>query len=285
MNIKRNIIVDQNSGRKLLLDAYALDNRDPKPIVVFAHGFKGFKDWGIWDLIAQHFAKAGFAFFKFNFSHNGTSIDSPLDFTDLEAFGQNNYTKELADLDAVLNGIERGDFFPREELDFDQLSLIGHSRGGGTTAIKAAMDTRITSWIGWASVKDLAYAWRNKEELLKNWKATGVLEIKNGRTGQMMPLNYQLLEDFEEHEKAYDLASVIQGMQKPMLVIHGTSDPAVPVAVTEDFARWNEKLEVHLIDGADHVFGGSHPYASEELPLAAQELVAQSISFFKRQTS
>ncbi|WP_435524823.1 hypothetical protein [Chryseobacterium indoltheticum] len=35
---------------------------------------------------------------KFNFSHNGTTVEDPENFADLEAFGNNNYSKELSDL-------------------------------------------------------------------------------------------------------------------------------------------------------------------------------------------
>jgi len=35
----------------------------PVPIVVFAHGFKGFKDWGAWSLAAGIFASKGLPFF------------------------------------------------------------------------------------------------------------------------------------------------------------------------------------------------------------------------------
>ncbi len=282
MNIKRNIIVELDQGIKLLADVYALEDNKPKPVLIFAHGFKGFKDWGIWDLLAQEFAKAGYAFLKFNFSHNGTTLAFPLDFGDLEAFGQNNYARELTDLTAVLDQLEKGDFWPLDQLNLNQVTLIGHSRGGGTTALKAATDARVKSWIGWASVKDLAYAWKGKQALIENWRKTGVFEIKNGRTGQMMPLYYQLYEDFTKNSSQYDVEKHIRNMKKPMLLIHGTADPAVPVSVTESFAAWNKELEVQLIEGANHVFGGSHPYDREELPAPAQDLLNYSLSFLAK---
>ena len=48
--------------------------------------------------MADRFADAGFVFVKFNLSHNGTTIEHPIDFVDLEAFGNNNFAKELDDL-------------------------------------------------------------------------------------------------------------------------------------------------------------------------------------------
>jgi dienelactone hydrolase len=76
-----------------------------KPLVIFVHGFKGFKDWGHFNAVASYFAERDFVFAKFNFSHNGTTLQKPLDFDDLEAFGNNNYLFELNDLESVLNAL------------------------------------------------------------------------------------------------------------------------------------------------------------------------------------
>lgn len=283
MNIKRNIIVEGKHKRSIPVDAFIPDFKGPKPVVLFAHGFKGFKDWGIWDLIAEKFVEAGFVFLKFNFSHNGTSPENLVDFVDLEAFGQNNYTLELQDLDAVLNALEEKSLVDGPDLDLDRLTLIGHSRGGGITAVKAARDQRIHSWIGWASVKDLAYAWRGNQELIANWEKTGVYEIMNGRTKQLMPLYYQLYEDFSSNEEEYSVERAIGKLQIPLLVVHGTADPAVPFSVTDSFKKWNPTLEVFPIPDADHVFGGRHPNLLDQLPEHASILVKQSISFIKNQ--
>ena len=67
-------------------------------MVIFAHGFKGFKDWGAHNLVASHFAENGFRFLKFNFSHNGTTIDRPTEFTDLIGFSDNTFSIEFDDL-------------------------------------------------------------------------------------------------------------------------------------------------------------------------------------------
>jgi dienelactone hydrolase len=86
-----------------LADAIFPDSGEKLPLTIFVHGYKGYKDWGAWELMGEKFAKAGFYFVKFNFSHNGTTIESPDEFADLEAFGENNYSKELEDLEMVIN--------------------------------------------------------------------------------------------------------------------------------------------------------------------------------------
>ena len=73
------------------------------PMVIFVHGFKGFKDWGTHNLLANYFAANGFRFLKFNFSHNGTTADCPVDFADLIAFSENTFSIELQDLNNVID--------------------------------------------------------------------------------------------------------------------------------------------------------------------------------------
>src|ERR1044072_3126542 len=101
MTIIKDIQLEGSHVKPILTDIFYDENAAQKPVVIYAHGFNGFKDWGNFDLIAKQFAAAGFVFIQFNFSHNGTTVEQPEDFADLEAYGNNNYTKELDDLSTV----------------------------------------------------------------------------------------------------------------------------------------------------------------------------------------
>ena len=102
MNIKKNHIVESNHGKKFLMDYRVPQGETGLPLVVFVHGIKGFKGWGTWNAIGEQIANQNFIFAKFNFSHNGTTLENPDEFEDLDAFGRNNYMLELADLDAMI---------------------------------------------------------------------------------------------------------------------------------------------------------------------------------------
>src|SRR6478735_4925780 len=95
MEILKNIPITGSADKTILLDVFYKKNAQAKPIVIFSHGFKGFKDWGHFNFIGERFAEEGAVFVKFNFSHNGTTVEDPLNFGDLEAFGNNNFSKEL----------------------------------------------------------------------------------------------------------------------------------------------------------------------------------------------
>ena len=140
--IQRNIIINNPETKPFLADAFYPENETNLPLVIFVHGYKGYKDWGAWDLMAEAFAKNGFYFVKFNFSHNGTTLENPFEFDDLEAFANNNYSKELSDLDVVLNH-----FIAQKEVNSSSVSIIGHSRGGGISIIKSGEDSRISNLI------------------------------------------------------------------------------------------------------------------------------------------
>ena len=88
--IKKNNVIHRNLNKPIVWDWFCKTTCTPKPLVIFSHGYKGFKDWGCWNLVAEAFKNSGFAFVKFNFSHNGGTIKQPLDFPDLDAFDENN---------------------------------------------------------------------------------------------------------------------------------------------------------------------------------------------------
>lgn len=212
-----------------------------------------------------------------NFSHNGTTPEQPEDFADLEAFGQNNYSKELADLNAVLNWLHLPDIQAKHPMDLSRLSLVGHSRAGGVAIIAAVEDARVSRLVTWASVDGLDFLWHGRTALIEAWRENGVFFIPNARTGQQMPLYFQLYEDFETNAARFDLPVRLRGLSKPMLVLHGSADTSVPPSAARRLQVWNPAAELQFIEGADHVFGGRHPWLEAELPEAAQEMVRRSI--------
>src|SRR5699024_1648750 len=124
--------------KPILMDITSKEGNEA--LAIFAHGFKGFKDWGTHNTVADFFAENGINLLKFNFSHNGTTPERPLDFTDLDAFGDNTFTKELFDLDQVITFAEKRKEFSGST---GNIYLIGHSLGGGISIIQSAEDKRI----------------------------------------------------------------------------------------------------------------------------------------------
>lgn len=274
---QKNIQIKGADNKPILMDVYYPEKSTKSKPVIFCHGYKGFKDWGCWHLAAQKFAESGHTFVKFNFSHNGTTPDNPLEFGDLEAFGHNNFEKELSDLQKLIDWFLEDSPFT-QQLDPNHLTLIGHSRGGGICALKAGEDDRVQKLITWAGVSDFASRFP-KGEKLEAWKKTGVTYIENSRTKQMMPHYIQFYENFQENKERFHIENALKKFSKPHLAVHGNSDTVVQPEEAYNYARWNPYAEVFIIEGADHVFGGKHPYESAQLPEPFRILTSKSVEF------
>lgn len=277
------IDIDLNSkhnNRKFKADARFKNDGKSKPVIIFNHGFKGFKDWGPFNVIANIFAEAGFVFIKMNFSHNGISLDHPNDFTDLEAFAKNNFCIELDDTGVLIDYLFSDDCaIPSSEIDLENIFLMGHSRGGASAILKACEDGRIKKLVTWAAVNNLG-AWHSREELDK-WKRNGRIYIHNARTNQEMPMDYQLVENFIENKHRLLVPDAVKNMHIPMLSIHGSADPTVPVSAVKEIQSWNPNTKIEIIEGAGHTFGGTHPLEGNTLPDDLVKVVGLSVDFYK----
>lgn len=280
MYIKRNIILEGKHTRPILTDVYIKEESKKSPVVLFCHGYKGFKDWGYWDLVAREFASNGFCFIKFNFSHNGGTLEQPIDFPDLEAFALNNFSIELDDVNSVINWITSSENEFSKTIDTSNITLIGHSRGGGITTIKASEDDRITNLITWASVSDFKARFAD-EKARAYWKSQGVIHVENSRTKQQLPHYYQFYEDFIENEERFTIKTSAEKIKIPFLIIHGTNDPTVDLKEAKALHTWNPNSELLVIEEADHVFGGKHPWEEKKLPQHMKQVVKASLEFIK----
>ncbi|MCF6224507.1 MAG: alpha/beta hydrolase fold domain-containing protein [Flavobacteriaceae bacterium] len=277
MKIVKNIPVSGKHHKPILTDLFYLENKKAKDIVIFCHGYKGYKDWGAWNLVAEIFAKQNLFFVKMNFSHNGGTIQQPIDFPDLEAFGNNNFTLELDDISSVLDWLEK-DKNIQKEINLNQITLIGHSRGGGIVLIKASEDPRIKKVITWSSVSDFGSRFPNETQL-KSWKENGVAYITNARTHQQMPHYFQFYTNFKENESRLNIKSAVEKLNIPYLIIHGTKDETVPIQEANKINSWNPKSQLQLIEFANHSFGSKQPWKPDNLPQDLNKVVQKTLQF------
>ncbi len=279
-------------AKPILIDYHLSEQKtnSQTPIIVFLHGFKGFKDWGAFNQMAQIWTQKGFLVFKLNFSHNGTTTQNPLEFEDLEAFGQNTLTKELSDTATAINFIfNKNSDLPKRNVE--DIRLVGHSRGGSTAIIYASKDKRIKKVITLSAVSDLEERYFN-EKNKKEWHKNGVVIIENGRTNQQMPLFESFHEDFKKNPKNYSLKEATQKLNQantPQLIIHGASDQSVTAQDAQDIFEWsnstesqNQNTKLILIEDADHTYNTKHPNLiidNKDLPTCFLEMVDSVASF------
>ncbi|WP_316792056.1 alpha/beta hydrolase [Pedobacter frigoris] len=258
------------TDKKIIFGDYTLDDeRAILGTIIFVHGFKGFKDWGAHNKVASWFAGKGYRYVKFNLSHSGVTEQNPNDVTDMEAFASNTLSKELNDLDLVIDYVSKNFESP--------VILIGHSRGGGLSIVKAANDSRISKLITWSAISDFSSLWKKEQE--KEWQETGTIYVENARTKEKMPLNSTLLEDFNEHKEEFNILAAAKRVSIPWLILHGDDDVNVNFSVAQKLAQKQLKAKIQKIEGANHVYGASHPYHAEELPIHLQEVVEKTLRF------
>ena len=184
---------------------------------------------------------------------------------------------ELYDLGVVLDWVESNPNYSQD------ISLLGHSRGGGIAIIKASEDPRIKRIISLASPSDfLKSIMEAAKEKLELWKKKGVVYIYNGRTKQNMPMYYQFYEDCMKNKERFSILSACNRIKIPHLVIHGDNDPTVPVDAAQEIKSHNSSSELHIIQGSDHVFNVSHPFLDKKLPDALNKVLELSLQFLKR---
>lgn len=284
------VTIKGSDGKPILIDTISLNSTKFNccKVIIFSHGFKGFKDWGPFNEMAKFFAKSGYTFVKFNFSHNGTTINDSKNFVDLEAFGNNNFSKELYDLGCVIDWVYNSFKLNHQEYFFSskdnqlqnpKVYLLGHSRGGSISILKSSLDKRISSVVSWASPSDLLSKILFNETINK-WKKNNVTYIYNSRTKQNMPLYYQFVEDCSRNRENLDIRLALKKIKIPHLQIHGDLDTTVLVQSAHDMKSWNVSTNLHIIKDADHVFNVSHPYNSKEFPKHLEEALFTTLSFF-----
>ena len=270
---KEQFILSGSKDKTISGDLTYDDNYTNQPCVLFIHGFKGFKDWGAHHLTAAFFAARGYRYFKFNLSHSGVTDTQPREVTDLEAFASNTISMELRDVDTVLNYIAHT--YP-----LNPVYLIGHSRGGALAILKAANDDRVKKVITWSAIADFSALWKKEQE--EEWLTEGRIFVENARTKEKMPLNKTLLEDFNAHKDEFDILQAASKVKIPWLILHGDDDVNVKFNVAQQLAQAQPEAKLQKIQGANHVFGASHPYTGQDLPDHLQEVCDKTLAFLQK---
>lgn len=267
MNLKNSMYYGAE-GRASLFD---LEIPEPwnEELILFCHGFMGFKDWGAWPLVQSYFVQQGYGFAKLNLSHNGGTTTDGIDFPDEEAFSNNTHSKEVEDLTRLRKQL-------LTMVNPKRTHLIGHSRGGGSVVLHT-QEMPCDTLVLWASISDIATRFP-EEDALKEWKEVGFRTVLNGRTRQYLKQNYSLYEDFVANASSLSIETAIQQASIPLLVIHGDSDASISPVEAERLAIWG-KGSLSLIPGADHVFGAKHPWKESTLPPLLEKVCSQTLAF------
>jgi alpha-beta hydrolase superfamily lysophospholipase len=252
-------------------EAYPADS--PLGSVIICHGFKGFAHWAFFPYLARSLAENGLTAVTFDFSGSGIGPDRET-FTQPDAFAGNTFS---SDLDDIVNVV---DYARRRKFLNGKFGLFGHSRGGGMAILYAATpDPDLKSLVTWSSIGRTNW-WTPEEAVI--WRRQGHAEVTNSRTGQVMRLGTELLDDVELHGSTkLNIAAAAAKIKVPWLIVHGTADETVP---SKEAERLHElslgKSTLRLIEGANHTFSAKHPLT--EISPVLEKVVQETVRFFVR---
>lgn len=241
---------------------------EPQSLIIITHGYKGFKDWGMFPYVAEQLSQSHHVV-TVNFSHNGVG-ENPEKFTELSKFAINTYARELQDLEELIDWLRKDAILSKLPL-----FLIGHSRGAGTCLVYALDHPNtiqgVLSWNGLTTLDLLTD--QQKEDMRK----VGRSYVLNGRTGQQMPLDTVLLEDIEQNSERYDLHTRMSSADFAVILIQGTLDTARLQQGSEQLVQAYPHIQwVHIPHG-NHTFNTVHPFRGTTDPL--DKAIEASLTF------
>jgi pimeloyl-ACP methyl ester carboxylesterase len=274
--MNKDFVLNTKKSEKIRISSYGYENLESAQCLIFVHGFKGFKDWGFWPYSGNYFAEKGFFVLTFNFSHNGIG-EKLTEFTELEKFANNTFSLELEELNDIIDAY-LNNFFGK--IKNEQIGIVGHSRGGGEALIIASERKEIKSLATWAAVENFN---RYSERQANEWRKNGVFEVLNSRTNQMMKLNISLLDDIEKNkDDRLNVEKAVKKLNKPLLMIHGEQDLAVPLKEAENIYNWSNKdlTEFHKIKATGHTFDVNHPFKGSNRKF--DFVLVKTLNFFNK---
>ena len=226
----------------------------PTGIVLIAHGFKGYKDYGMFPWLAHQLAGCGLIVHRFNFSHSGMKAgDGPFERPDL--FERDTWNRQVEDL-VILTKELHQDCLP--------MTLLGHSRGGVSCLLTlgrgAVQVDGVISLSAPATCNPMTT--QMQETLLKQ----GFIESPSSRTEQMLHVGRSFVQDQIDNPNTHDLLPLVTGITSPILVIHGESDQTVSVDSAVAIAEAGRNTTLVKIQDGDHVYNTPNPFPEDATP-------------------
>jgi dienelactone hydrolase len=239
---------------EILVDVRTTSPDAGQPAVLLLHGFKGFKDFAFIPVFAQRLARAGFTAIAASVSGAGVDLDG--NFTRLERFARNSYSRELDDLSAVVAALQSGALGVRPPTS---IGVVGHSRGGGMALLLARDTPAIDAVVTWNAI---GRARRHTDEEIAAWRRLGRIEIPHQRLRIRLPLDFEVAEDCLRHEhERLDMPGAARSLGRPWLQLHARDDGTVPFAEAEGLAALaGAGHELVVVEQSDHTWGTKHPW-------------------------
>ena len=253
----------------------------PRGVILLVHGFMGYKDYGLFPFVAQQMADAGIIAHRFNLTTSGITENFKT-FERPDLFELGTWNNNVADIDAVIDaeaaGTLAGAGLP--------LILMGHSRGGVGVLLAAGrrfMEGREPLPSGVISVSAPSRPWRFAESQKREILERGYLEVKSGRTGQVLRVGRVFMDEQRADPRGHDIARHVAALRCPLLIVQGEADPTVPKGDAAEIAAMaGDGVEHRLVvvAGGDHVFNTPNPFPMNGEPSPPLRVLIEAMREF-----
>lgn len=269
--------IPSESGEPLRVSSHTPES--PRAHAVFAHGLKGFKDYGFIPVLSELLARdAGIAVHRFNLSHSGIG-DDPSTFQRPDLFERDTWRTQARDIMSLAAAV-------RERHNAERVVFMGHSRGGASALLAAAdafergffLPSAVVTLSAPASLCRMTEA--DRARLLES----GSLDMPSARTGQTLRVGRAWLQEQLDDPAWHDLPNRCASIACPVLVAHGGDDPTVPPEDAQTLAARGPDSGVRIIPGADHVWNTPNPAPPDaaEKPSDPLRALSEAIREFLR---
>ena len=220
-----------NDGQFIYGQLYRPKREGQVPLVIFSHELTSTHETGI--EYAKELASLGVAVYIFDY--RGGSVRSRSDgaTTDMSVM------TEVADLEAVLQTAQSWDF-----VDAGRIILLGASQGGVVASIVAsrhvdALHAMILMYPALLINDDIHRMFKSLDKVPDRMRYLG-----------WIPVGKRYVADMWDFDVYRDMGR----FDKPVLLLHGDKDGAVPLSYSERAAEVYPKGRLHVIKGRRHLF-------------------------------
>jgi uncharacterized protein len=201
--------------------------------IILLHCFTCTKHHRIIRSLSECLTKSGFTVLRFDFGGNGESTGKLEDAT---------YTRMLGEIRAAVTHMRR--------MGIRQIGIAGHSMGAMLSLLAAHEDRRIKA-VGFIAGSSQAARVREifPAEAVRKAEEQGSAEalVYNRK----MALRREFLLDVEK----YNVGHTAAVLKRPLLIVHGSADEVIPPFHARQVYNWaSGPREMHIIEGADHLF-------------------------------
>ena len=251
------------------------------PVIIFVHGFKGFKDWGLFPDACEDLARGGFSVVAMNFSLNGIG-ENKTELDRLDLFERETLSQDLEDINSIIKALQKGKIKDsHSSMNTDMIGILGHSRGGHTAITAAAEFESVQCLVTWGAVLNFLSNWNGS--IQKDFDTKGYTEVLNVRTNQLLKLGKVVYEDAVANADRVIAENRVSELRVPSLFIHAREDETVPYTDSETLhikCAAKEK-ELRLVAKTGHFFGAEHPFTEMEFPKPFAEVLDWTIGWFR----